>query len=881
MNKKILKPTSTVLTLAMSFSMLAAPIALASSGTSPFKDVQSTHWSIRDMVKLNLRGVVTGYIDGSFQPNKPVSQMEALLMTVRNMGADAEISAFDDDQELPIEVPQWVETSYKKEVLFALDKGLIVPAENSFTAGSPASRAWIAQLLVRAINKNDEALQAASVTPNLNDAAAIPGWAVGYVNTGMKYQLLTGYPDLSFRPNQSVTRAEMVALLSRSERYFNLGTQLAVGKITSVASSTIILENSGQSKSYNISNNTLVFDAKGQYSSLANLKKDDAVKVVLEANSVAYVEVLPADAVITTIKGTILQVLPKDKVVVIKDEKQKIQSLTLSPLATLTTTAGTNLTLDNLTAGSSVELQLNGQDNVMQLLVQTTTPITGPTSLIYDINTEQKLIIVKDSVGKINAYQYGDQVVVKANSLRFPGVKDLQVGDEIKLKLENNVITEIELVKAKQLINTSGKVLLISAEQKVITLQKDDGTVEAFTVSDSAQINITGLPNAKLSNVIVNDRLDLIVEQGKVTAITVKDRAVQASLRGIIAAVDSTNKIITIRTDKDELKAYEVSSKADYYINDRSSSSFSDVKKDMTVIIQLTDNKITYLETKNSIDGTINSVDRARNTVTIINNDGQQQNFLVSTRVDLNIEGDPNPELSDLNRDDLVELYVEDSVVTKLNVQRTLTYRVTSTSSSYKELRVVDQNNNSRYLTLNSRVSLEVPGKTNGSFEDFPVDTVVKATFMGDRLIKVTLLPSVQGKVTTINASAGTFTLQGLDGTITTYAFTSTSEVIKNSTKLYQLNSLAIGDRVDIKDKPDGGKTISILKVTSGKFLYLTDDNKKLHLAINPITIESYSIAAKAYVHKGTQTISAYSLNRDDQIDIYLLDNLIYEIERK
>lgn len=881
MKKKILRPTATVLTLAMSVSMLTAPIAAANPSSSPFKDVGTTHWGLKDMVKLNLRGVVTGYVDGSFQPEKPVSQMEALLMTVRNMGIDDQIQTIDTNQELPIQVPEWVETSYKSQVLYALEAGLINPSENSFDAGAKASRAWVAQLLVRAIDKDAEAQQAASITPSVNDAASIPTWAVGYVNTGMKYRLLTGYPDMSFRPNQNVTRAELVALLSRSEQYFNLSSQLAIGKITSITGANLNLDVAGQSKLYTTTANTLIYDAKGKATSLITLKKDDAVKVVLNGTSVAYIEILAADAVVNTLKGTILQVLPKDRVVVIKDANQKIHSLSLSNLATISTTAGNTLTLDNLAAASTVELHLNGQDAVLNILVQTSSPIAGPTSIIYDINAEQKLIIVKNSAGKIDAFQYSDQVVVKANGLRFPGVKDLQAGDEIKLKLENNVVTEIELVKAKQLVNSVGKVLLISVEQKVLTLQKDDGTVEAYNVADNVQVNITGLANATLSNVVVNDRLDLTVEGGKVTSITVKDRAVSASLRGTVAAVDTNNRIITIKTDKDELKAYEVNSRAEFYINERSTSSLSEVKKDMKVTIQLADNKVVYLETKNSVDGTITSLDAARKTVTVTNTDGAQQTCIIASKVDVKIEGDSSPELSDLTNGDVVELHMEDGVVTKINVQRAITYRVTGTYSSYKELKVVDKNNNSRYLTVNSRVTVTIPGKTTSNFDEFVAGNVVKATFMGNTLTKVELLPSTQGKITGINTTSNNITLQLADGTSTTIAFNASSEIQKGSEKLYQLSSLTVGDRVDVKDKPDGGKTITLMQKESGKFTTLTEEGKKLRLYLNPITAVEYTLATKVYVHSGTQTINIQVLNRDDQIEIYLLDNIIYEVEKK
>ena len=85
-----------------------------------FSDVTGNHWAAMNIEKMNARGVIGGYPDGSFQPNKTVSQVEAVCMAVRALGLQA--SAPGNLPDITFPVPGWAESDVKLAVRHGLLK---------------------------------------------------------------------------------------------------------------------------------------------------------------------------------------------------------------------------------------------------------------------------------------------------------------------------------------------------------------------------------------------------------------------------------------------------------------------------------------------------------------------------------------------------------------------------------------------------------------------------------------------------------------------------------------------------------------------------------------------------------------------------------------
>lgn len=873
-----------IITSVAAFTMLVtmmAPSAYAIPA-KPFSDTGTDHWGFRDIIKMNARSVVSGYTDGTFQPNKPVSQVEAVIMAVHNMEVEDALSQIDINQELPFTVPLWAEEGNKRELLYAVEKGLIVPSENNFNASANASRAWVTQLIVRMADKESEALQYSDQTVPVDDGSSIPAWAAPYINVALKYNMASGYPDDTFRPNQNVTRAEMVSLLSRSEQFLNLGAFFLKGQIVNITAQNLTLSVNGAIKNVNLSTSTWAFDENGKSVDAASLALDTPVSVLAEGVTVKYIEVLSANAIVNSVKGTVLQVLPAEKIISIKDGAQKLQTFNLSASTLISAQNGSATSLAQIKQGDQVEFNLNASGNIISVVLLNGTVNDANTGIIYNINLDQNLIIIKTPAGKYNTYQFDDQTLVKISESRFPGMADLQIGDEVRTTVTGDMLTEIELVKPNQELTLKGKVVLKSADPKILTLEKEDGTLQAFAINDQAAIVISGQSSPVFSDVAVGDALELKINQGIVTEITVQNRNYKDTVKGTVVGIDNSNKVLTLKLEDDTLKAYDVERTAEIELNGNTGKSLSDVKKDMKVQIRLTNNKVVYVTTKDTVEGSIVSVDQSKDLITITKaGTSQQQTYDLAPNAKVYIKTMSGEDLDDVKREDYVELVVEKNLITKINVKTVNTYEILSVDEKDDELKVRDKNGNTTYLELDDDVDLIIPDIDSPVTGDFEKNNLVNATFLGDKLVKVEATAIARGKVTSLNTYSGLITVEGFDGTTSTFTFISGSQVKKDGNTTSILSTVKNSDRVEIIQNADKTLTISPMKKLNVKYQSVSSNEDTIYIQTTDGIYYDYDFANDPYLHKGTSTLELYQISRNDLIDIYILDNTVYEVEKK
>ncbi|WP_052487521.1 S-layer homology domain-containing protein [Gordoniibacillus kamchatkensis] len=176
-----------------------------------FPDVSSTHWALQHITKLAIEGIVEGDQLGQYNPEASVSQQDVLIMAIRMMGAEADAKANTATVKLPFDVSGYAQPY----VVEAISRGLITTKEEieanaqSKTAwGSrPATREWVAKIMVRLLGKQADADALAANAPAFTDNGKISAWATGYINEAVSLGLVQGFEDGSFQPQGSVTRA--------------------------------------------------------------------------------------------------------------------------------------------------------------------------------------------------------------------------------------------------------------------------------------------------------------------------------------------------------------------------------------------------------------------------------------------------------------------------------------------------------------------------------------------------------------------------------------------------------------------------------------------------------------------------------------------------
>ncbi|MBM7566752.1 S-layer homology domain-containing protein [Paenibacillus sacheonensis] len=262
-----------------------------------FKDEQDLKWALEYIVRLASKGVFNGYEDGTFKPQQKITRIESIVAAVRLMGlkdqaeSQAEMGTklnFKDADQLKKKYP-WA-VGY---VAVALEKDLFSESEDTIQADKPATRLFAATLLVKALGLEAEAKAKANSTLNFRDADKIPAGSVGYVQVALEKNLITGYQDNTFRPNQPVTRAELAALLDRTDTQLPDHDAAAItGKLKAASAngSITVVKADNSEVALALDPNVFIFRDNVK-ASVSALKAGDEVLVRTYQNKVVFIEV--------------------------------------------------------------------------------------------------------------------------------------------------------------------------------------------------------------------------------------------------------------------------------------------------------------------------------------------------------------------------------------------------------------------------------------------------------------------------------------------------------------------------------------------------------------------------------------------------------------
>ncbi len=179
---------------------------LASATT--YTDVSPNHWASKIIQTLSSKGVINGYVDGTFKPDGKVSRAEftKMLMVYMNISADnTPTGSFTD-------VPQgyWAHDYIEGAKATNLVDGY---AGKVFRPSNNITRAEIAQIMTAAQAKVQKLAKykASSVSYPFPDIAG--SWALNSITTMHGLHIIDGYPDGKFRPDRTATRAEAAKML--------------------------------------------------------------------------------------------------------------------------------------------------------------------------------------------------------------------------------------------------------------------------------------------------------------------------------------------------------------------------------------------------------------------------------------------------------------------------------------------------------------------------------------------------------------------------------------------------------------------------------------------------------------------------------------------
>ena len=155
---------------------------------------------IDENCKLYKKGVISGKAEGKFCPADNITREEIVKMICDAFGIEKknDVSIFRDAEGKWFE--GYVNAAYNKNIIRGID------AEN-FGAGMLATREDIVVILARTVGADAEG------EPRFEDSAQASEYARNAIFALSQKGVISGYPDGSFKPKNSMTRAEAAVVI--------------------------------------------------------------------------------------------------------------------------------------------------------------------------------------------------------------------------------------------------------------------------------------------------------------------------------------------------------------------------------------------------------------------------------------------------------------------------------------------------------------------------------------------------------------------------------------------------------------------------------------------------------------------------------------------
>jgi hypothetical protein len=182
-----------------------------------FSDVPTSHWAFAQIAELAARGAINGYPDKQFRPGNTVSRAEFAKIMLIAGGLEPETTSNVTFADVP--TSHWVHPFLEGAKSYMT--GYMVNGQYLFKPGEAALREDIAVAVVKLkgfdVNRADLSIPSAM----FSDYASISEACRPYVAVAVERSLISGYPDGTFRAQQTITRAEAATLLWRAFQYGN------------------------------------------------------------------------------------------------------------------------------------------------------------------------------------------------------------------------------------------------------------------------------------------------------------------------------------------------------------------------------------------------------------------------------------------------------------------------------------------------------------------------------------------------------------------------------------------------------------------------------------------------------------------------------------
>ena len=509
---------SVIIALSLAFSCVGT-MALAEN---VFPDVLSPDhdWAAEQINEMTELGIIKGYTDGTFKPDKSITKIEALILFSRVAGfSNEEYSeivdfAYDKYQYDLEELDLGAYDSFKKELSFLIYKDIITAEElvayledEQYAEDFPRSDAAIllTNLLDAEVGKTDADELDFVDKEEISDSDA--GYIAYVVDNGFMNGVQKDDGTIAFDADAPLSRAQVCVLLYRIMT--NLEMSVEAGVVFDVVKDgrAIYFENSkGNDKNYIIPETAKVV-IDGEEGLAENILEESKIVVVRHGKDIYSIDVI-SPIINKTVEGIVDAIVTKDNYVrlTIKDEKTGETTSFYGNGDIKVTTDGVADTMKSVKVEDYVVVNLLGADivSIDRLTAEATVQGTVK-SVILDEPISLSVTTVEEVSEEetVSKYPVSEEVTVRRDSKKA-ALSDVLPGDKVVLTVKRGTITKIVATSVKG--SATGSITAIKiASQSTITISSA-GTETEYAVALDAEYVVGGsaatIYDLRLGNVV-------------------------------------------------------------------------------------------------------------------------------------------------------------------------------------------------------------------------------------------------------------------------------------------------------------------------------------------------------------------------------------------
>ncbi len=881
--KPLYKKVTVVLLLFFVLTMVLPTSAFAAS----FSDVPSNHWALQQIERMSARGVIAGYQDGTAKPNNPVTQFEAVLMASRMMGLTYDEST-SKGTYLPFTYPDW--TGAYGSAVAAYEAGLI--DANDFNHSGAASREWVAKLLIKALGAEEELSSAAETSLSFSDTDQIGSNYLNYVKLAWNKGLIGGYTDGTFKPKNTVTRAEMVAFLCRVEDKLGVsGENVVNGKVTAISGVNVtIAGNDGKSYSLYATTNSVLYDKNAKKIGVTDLAVDDPVYAVYRNSLLNYLEVRDAASLQpgpgTTpgeveetfdLSGTIRSLIRDKQTLVLSDEDGQLQTVLVDEDTVINEEGSTvALKFTDLQVDMTVKAAVNAEDQTASHIVVQPTVDGQKGGTIYSVDIYENLIVMDERTG-LKTYPMSKNIEVSISGMLTATTSSLKPGDQATYTISNGTMVAIA-VGGSDSYGGNATVRSVDTNNRILNYLTSSNELKAAYYKNGLAVQFKGSESGTVSDLQVGDTVNLTVENNQITAITVTNRGLtEGAIKGTLYSVNTEDNLITITDGSNTLKPYILAENVRVTLYDESAS-LGSLRRGMRVELTLQNERVTRIKANNLVDGVVEAVNNSARTIEIKTDNGTEV-YDVSDTVQVNFYRSSSSRLNSVDIGDTVSMRLVNDEVTEINVNEQINMTVLDVYRNGGWIRLEDENGNVVSTDVED-VEVIVDDIHTSYINDLSIGDAVLATFNGNTLVKIEAVSQVKGEVLRVNTNTNTLSVRTFGNDTKTVQFTNGSYVVKNGANYTNLNTINEGDRIIVNPGTDSGRAITVMNSKTGLVRYATRGYLQF---LSDDLGYSYTTINGCYCHyrNSTSQFTLDNLTRNESVTIYFTDrNSVYEVVR-